>query len=325
MKKDISLYPMKFEPILKEKVWGGDKLNRILGKACGDGIGESWEISGVENNISIIANGALKNTSLTDLLENYGRRVLGNRVFDIYGTVFPLLFKFIDARENLSVQVHPDDNLAHSRHNSFGKTELWYILDSDPGAELIVGFNQEIDEAIFKTSIQNKNIIDYLNREKVTAGDAYVILPGTIHAIGGGIMLAEIQQTSDITYRVYDWDRPDRDGKMRTLHIDQAVEAMSYSPITEKRNAAQQPNTAVTVGQTPFFKVNEWIVTKALERDLTFSDSFKVYMCLKGAATLECDGKKEEIVKGETVLIPAEFTSLKINTTDAVFLEVYIP
>lgn len=325
MKNKPALYPLKFEPILKEKVWGGEKLINFLNKGNGTRIGESWEISGVEDNISKVANGSLQHKSLQWLMENYQEELLGKRSFETYGNVFPLLFKFIDAREDLSVQVHPNDKLAKIRHKSFGKTEMWYILDHEPDAELIIGFNKEIDREEYVNAVINKKLVELLSRKKVQNGDAFVIKPGMVHAIGGGVLLAEIQQTSDITYRIYDWDRPDSDGKMRELHIDMALEAINFSHGSPRLDYNQQMNIPVHIGKTSYFEVNKLSLSREFNRNLNFSDSFKVYMCVSGDAILESNGFSEKVRIGETILVPATLSKMKFKTSGASFLEVFIP
>ena len=287
--KPSKLYPLKFEPILKKKVWGGDKLNLLFNKKEKDNIGESWEISDVDQDISIVSNGPL------------------------------------NAREDLSVQVHPADELAKKRHNSFGKTEMWYVLDAEMDSRLIVGFKGKVDVNEYLAALSGNKIIDLLNSETVLKGDAFMILPGTVHAIGAGVLLAEIQQTSDITYRIYDWDRPDNDGNMRELHTQLAIDAIDFSPTKTKLNYKEQINLPVHIGKTDFFEVNKLTLSKPFARDLLSIPSFKVYMCTEGEAIVECDGFSEKVQKGETILIPAQMTEIKFDTSSASFLEVYIP
>lgn len=323
--KNLSLYPFKFQPILKSKIWGGDKLNRLLNKNCETGIGESWEISGVENNISLVSNGELKGHSLNWLIKNFGESLMGTEVFKHFGNVFPLLFKFIDAGENLSIQVHPDDSLAKKEHNSFGKTEMWYVLESDQNAELIIGFKKETTQSEYLQALSEDKIVELLKREPVERGDAFVINPGTVHAIGSGVLLAEIQQTSDITYRIYDWNRPDSNGKMRELHTDLALKTINFSSFKSRLNYKQQMNIPVHVGGTKFFEVNKISLSRDFSRNLNFANSFKVYMCISGEAVLESNGFSEEVKNGETILIPAGLSHMQIKTSHASFLEVFIP
>ncbi len=325
MIRNSQLYPLKFQSIYKPKVWGGEKLNKILQKNTSGNIGESWEISGVAENVSEIVNGPLKKKSLLWLLENYKEELVGKEVYRTFGNNFPLLFKFIDARENLSVQVHPNDLLAKSRHNSFGKTELWYIIDAAENGELILGFNQKMDQTKYLKTLSENKITEVLNSEPIKNGDAFIIEPGTIHAIGKGVLLAEIQQTSDITYRIYDWDRPDTNGEMRQLHTDLALDTIDFNPSNSRLDYAEEKNEPVHIGTTNFFSVNKLVLSQNFVRDLDQIPSFTVYMCLEGNALIETDDFSEEIKKGETVLIPAQLPQIKFITNSASFLEVYIP
>ncbi|KAA3619058.1 MAG: mannose-6-phosphate isomerase [Flavobacterium sp.] len=326
MNSENHLYPLKFIPIVKPKVWGGEKLSKVFGKGNSEGnIGESWELSGVKGNISIVSNGKFKGTNLKELLEQHGPSILGKRVFETYNTEFPLLFKFIDAKEDLSVQLHPDDTLAAERHNSFGKTEMWYIVDTDPQARLIVGFNRPMDEESYKKVLSEGNITDILQIEDITPGDVYFIAPGTVHAIGGGTLLAEIQQTSDITYRIYDWDRPDVDGKMRELHTDLALKAINYRDPNARMDYDDAENQVVNICTSDYFKTNKLNLTRAFERETAEIDSFRVYMCIEGDAQLQTEYHSEVIKKGETILIPACIDKILIKTNSATLLEVYIP
>jgi len=319
------LYPLKFAPIFKQKVWGGTKLHKILKKNISGNVGESWEISGIADNVSEVVNGPLKEKSLKWLLENYKEKLVGEKVYNTFGNNFPLLFKFIDAQQDLSVQVHPDDTLAKKRHNSFGKTEMWYILDVEKGARLILGFNEIMDREKYLNSFSGKRITEILNVEPVKEGDAFVLNPGTVHAIGAGILLAEIQQTSDITYRIYDWDRPDTNGQMRQLHTDLALDAINFNASKSRVNYTEEKNVPLPIGTTDFFSVNKLVLAENYVRNLEVISSFTVYMCLEGSALIETDDFSEEIKKGETILIPAQLPEIKFTTNSASFLEVYIP
>ena len=319
------LYPLKFQPILKQKVWGGNKLQELFQKNAEGNVGESWEISGVEENISEIANGPLRGNTLNWALKNYKEKLVGESVYKNFGNQFPLLFKFIDAREDLSVQVHPDDLLAKARHNSFGKTEMWYILEVEKNGKLILGFNQQMDSKKYLHTLSEKRITEILNVEAIKKGDAFLLKPGTVHAIGAGVLLAEIQQSSDITYRIYDWDRPDTNGKLRDLHTDLALEAIDFNPPESKLNYSEIKNSPSPIGTTNFFAVNKLVLSENYLKDLEQVPSFTVYMCLEGSAVIETDDYSEEIKKGETFLIPAHIPKLKFITNSASFLEVYIP
>src|SRR5690554_5748190 len=325
MKEPISkLYPLKFDPIFKKKVWGGDKLNLILNKKEKGNIGESWEISDVDDNISIVSNGPLKGKNIEWLISNYKEDLVGKEVYREFGDKFPLLFKFIDAKEDLSVQVHPGDQLAKKRHNSFGKTEMWYVLDGEKDSRLIVGFKDKISSDEYLKALSENKIVDLLNSEKVQKGDAFIINTGTVHAIGAGVLLAEIQQTSDITYRIYDWDRPGSDGEMRQLHTDFALDAINFSSVTKKLRNEYNNSAPVHIGETQYFSVNRLDLSNPMVRKLAGGTSFTVYMCIEGQATMEANGVSELIQKGETVLVPAQLDKIILNTKAASFLEVYI-
>ncbi|MGB0789573.1 MAG: type I phosphomannose isomerase catalytic subunit, partial [Marinirhabdus sp.] len=281
-KEKTGLYPLTFRPILKHKVWGGKKLNRSLHKKGEGTIGESWELSTVPNNISVIAHGAWVGKNLMQLIKTHKAKILGNHVFNTYGIHFPLLFKFIDANDALSVQLHPNDALAKKRHNSFGKTEMWYIIQADAGAKIIAGFTKNTTVPEYKKHLANNTITEILQYETAKKGDTFFIAPGTVHAIGKGILLAEIQQTSDVTYRIYDWDRPGSDGKMRELHTHLALEAINFKKTQTKIAYKQNPNTAVLLKKSAYFTTNRLQLTAHIRRDLRHQDSFVVYMCVAG-------------------------------------------
>jgi len=320
------LYPFKFHPIFKEKIWGGNKLTSILNKkTSGNNIGESWEISAVKKNFSIVANGIYKGQSLKKLLKNYTSGLIGHKNYKTFGETFPLLIKFIDAKENLSIQLHPNNKLAARRHGSFGKTEMWYVMQADNDANLIVGFNQKITSEKYIKHLNNKTLPQILNFDKVKQGDAYFIDVGRIHAIGAGVMLAEIQQTSDITYRVYDWDRADANGNFRDLHNDLAIDAIDFNMKDDFRiEYAKTKNEINKVVSCPYFTTNYIsIYSKFILKENTF-DSFIIYICVEGEATITTSDYSETIKKGETLLMPAAIKIFKIKAEKAELLEVYI-
>lgn len=319
-------YPLKFKPILKEKIWGGTKLIDLLGKKSQSGnLGESWEISGVENDISIVENGQLKGRSLQDLLKEYKQDLLGNNVYQKFGEDFPLLIKYIDARTELSVQLHPHDELAKKRHNSFGKTEMWYIMQADDNAEINVGFTKTVSKEEYVTKLENKKLLEILNFEKVKKGDSFFINTGKVHAIGAGVLLAEIQQTSDITYRIYDWDRLDSNGEARELHTSQALDAIDFEKKDDyKLSYSKIDNQSSNIASCEYFTTNFLPVKGRLERDCTNIDSFIIFMCVDGKAEIEVEGYIETIEQGNTVLIPATIKTININAEHAELLEVYI-
>lgn len=319
------LYPLKFKPILLEKIWGGKKLQLNFNKKAEGIIGESWEISGVSGAVSEITNGPLQGQSLNDVLKSYTSDLVGGRVYDTFGNEFPLLFKFIDASKDLSVQLHPDDVLAKERHDSFGKTEMWYIMEADKNARLILGLKKGITEREFETAIKNNTLTSILAEKEVKKGESYFIAPGTVHAIGAGVVLAEIQQTSDITYRIYDWDRPGLDGKMRELHTEEAKAAINYQTEGAELNSKSELNTPNLLKKSSFFETNKLIINKEIIRNLRNLDSFVVYMCVDGAAIIRANNISESLKTGETILIPHSVANIKIETNNATLLEVYIP
>src|SRR6056297_3067569 len=262
---EMPLYPMKFEPLYKTKIWGGKKLKTILNKTdAPENAGESWEISAVQDNISILANGFLKGNNLQELIEIYMGDLVGPKVYDKFGNEFPLLVKFIDANDKLSVQVHPDDETARKRHNAYGKTELWYVVQADQGSKLISGFNQKISKEEFVARMNDNKILDVLNFVDVNAGDVFFIPAGRIHATGEGILFAEIQQTSDVTYRVYDWDRKNKDGNARELHTELARDVLDFSK-TDRAAVHYQPKTnlPIRVVTSEYFVTDVLHITKS--------------------------------------------------------------
>jgi len=325
MSQSSKLYPIKFIPILKEKIWGGSKLKQLFNKKEEGSIGESWEISGVAESVSIVQNGSLKGKNLNWLIENFKQELVGKKVYRSFGNTFPLLFKFIDAKEDLSVQLHPNDDLAKERHNSFGKTEMWYILDSEEKGKLVLGFNREMNETIYKKHLSENTLPKILHSEKVNKGDAFFIQTGTVHAIGAGVVLAEIQQTSDITYRIFDYNRPGIDGELRELHTDLAVDAIDYNNPKTKLDYINRKDIPIHICESEFFQTNKIELTEDIIRDYGNIDSFVVYLCVDGNGTIEGHNFSETISKGETILIPASIKELKIKTNSATFLEVYIP
>ncbi len=309
-------------------MWGGNKLKNVLKKPTESEIaGESWEISGVPGNISKVSNGFLADNNLQELIEVYMGDLVGDRIYDEFGVEFPLLIKFIDANDALSIQVHPDDKLAKERHNSKGKTEMWYIMKADENAELIVGFNREVNKEAYLKHLKEKRLMAILNTEPVKEGDVFYLPAGRVHAIGSGILLAEIQQTSDITYRIYDFDRKDTDGNYRELHTDLAVDAIDYtyykSYRTEKGKLENSPDTLV---ECKYFTTNELNLSSRLEKDISHLDSFVIYICLAGSCEIvQPNQEKTSIGAGETVLVPASLNLYSIVPENKVkLLEVYI-
>lgn len=312
-------YPIKFESILQEKIWGGTKLKSLLNKASDkEDIGESWEVSAVKNNVSVVSNGIYKGQSLQDLLSQFKSELVGKKVFEQFGTQFPLLIKFIDAKEALSIQLHPDDVLAKKRHQSFGKTEMWFVMQADFDANLIVGFKQNCNKKTYVKYLESDKIIDLLNIEKVAEGDVFFIPTGRIHAIGAGVLLAEIQQTSDITYRIYDWNRVDADGNSRELHTDLALEAIDYKAEfpykTRYQSVLNQTKPIVTC---PYFTTNILPILGTINKNYSTNDSFVIYICTKGCVYLNYgDNQCETITCGESVLLPNSLNYITLKADE---------
>lgn len=325
MHSGMNLYPLKFHPIYKERIWGGSKLKEVLGKQPPNNhTGESWEISAVPGNESVIANGALQGALLPELIAIYRERLLGERVFKQFGNTFPLLIKFIDAREDLSIQLHPNDELAQERHQCAGKTEMWYVMQADRRAQLIVGFNQNVTQASYEQHLIRNTLPEILQYEPVTGGDAFFIKPGLVHAIGAGILLAEIQQTSDITYRLYDYNRKDKDGKLRELHTDLAKDAIDYQKGGNcKLFYDRAKNISNPLATCPYFTVRYLSVTGIWEHYLE-EDSFTIYIGVEGSATIITAAGTETLKRGETLLVPAAMKKLEFRAEKAAFLEVFV-
>lgn len=322
------LYPLKFHPIFKEKIWGGKKIRTVLNKkdAPGEKCGESWEISGVHNNISVVCNGILENNNLEELIEIYMGDLVGDQVYEKFGLSFPLLIKFIDAKKILSLQVHPDDKLAWERHNEFGKTEMWYIIDAEPKAQLISGFTRDLDKNQFVDLFNKGKINEVLNKINVKKGDSFFIPAGRIHATGAGILFAEIQQTSDITYRVYDWDRKDNSGKSRELHVEMAFDAIDYKHYNNYRNKYKKLiNQTNHLISCDYFTTNYIHFNQKISFDYNKLDSFVIYICLEGKFEIFYNKKEPiKIFAGESVLIPATLDEILLNPiNEAKIIEVY--
>jgi mannose-6-phosphate isomerase len=322
------LYPLRFKPILKERIWGGRALVEKRGTPRQKAdtellVGESWEISGVEDDVSKVANGFLKGNNLQELVEVYMGELVGDRVFARFGVEFPLLVKYIDAREQLSVQVHPGDELAASRHGAFGKTEMWYVLDCQPGSRLLIGFKAGTTKEQYLHALGQGRVDELLNAVPVQPGDAFFIPAGTVHSIEGGIFMVEIQQTSDVTYRVFDWNRTDRAGNPRELHTELALDAIDFAAPVLGITHRPAPNHAALLVESPYFTTNLLNVAGTVERAVEIHDSFVIYICTSGEALLR--GREGEIAlkKDDIVLVPAEEHSITL-TGHATLLETYV-
>ena len=320
------LYPLKFNPLFEERIWGGDQLRRKMDKKLPEGklIGESWELSAVPGNVSVVANGKLAGNSLEELIEVYMGELVGDKIYNKFGLLFPLLIKLIDAQDALSIQVHPNDKLALERHNSYGKTEMWYVIDSEKDAELCLGFNRPVTKEEYLRHVADGTLADILARVPVKPDNAYFIPAGAIHAIGKGILIAEIQQASDITYRIYDWDRVGPDGRKRELQTDLAADAIDFASGTSfDVTAAPERNRFVTLKKCPYFTTNLLLLDGRIERNHVGRDSFAVYMMLDGRMTLSWDKGTETVDRGETVLLPACIEEIGLEGRGKL-LEIYI-
>ena len=323
----MELYPLKFDPVFSYRIWGGKKLKTVLNKIYNkESIGESWEISDIKNNETIVSEGNLKGKTLKQLIEMFKGNFVGNRIYNIFGDNFPLLIKFIDAKEPLSIQVHPGDSLAKKRHNSFGKNEMWYIMQAEKDAELIVGFNQKTTKEIYGEYLKNSSLSKLLNVEKVNKGDVYYIPTGRIHAIGAGVLLAEIQQTSNITYRIYDYDRIDTTtGKKRELHNDLALDAIDFEFNNNYKTTYNiKTNIPTKLIHSAYFKTNIINVKGELIKNYSKLDSFVIYMCTEGNLEIVYNDNCFTLDIGETLILPAITTQIKLKSTNATILEVFL-
>ena len=322
------LYPLKFKPVYKDKIWGGQKINTVLKKDFSPlpNCGEVWVLSGVEGNQTVIENGFLAGNELNEIVEVYMEDLVGDAVFQKFGNEFPILIKFIDANDWLSIQVHPDDELAWKRHKTPGKTEMWYILDAEDGAELISGFSKKTDKESYQNHLEDKTLKDIMNFEKVKKGDVFYMPSGRVHALGPGILLAEIQQTSDVTYRIYDWDRIDASGITREIHTDLALDALDFKVYDNYRTEYEQKtNETVNLVESPYFITNQIHLTKPIKKDYSELDSFVIYICTQGNFSVRHDAGDINIDIGEALLLPATADYVEIHPNpDTFLLEVYM-
>ena len=325
-----TLYPIKFSPILKQTPWGGERiipfkhLDNTLAK-----VGESWEVSDVSGNVSIVNEGPFAGQPLTALIEKFKARLIGQKVYEKYGNHFPLLIKFIDARQDLSIQVHPNDDVAHECGYANGKTEMWYIIDAHPDASLLFGFNRKLTKDEFRLMAHDGTICEAIRKHPVKEGDCFFIRAGQVHAICSNIFLIEIQQSSDVTYRIFDYNRPGTDGKPRQLHISEAEKAIDFSLHTDEKAVSYscEPNKRNEMVKCPYFTTSSYHLTAPMTIQLNDIDSFVILTAYKGRFTVNSDNNSETIVNaGETLLIPAETTSADITPLDSEckFLGVHI-
>jgi mannose-6-phosphate isomerase len=322
------LYPLKFETVLKEKVWGGNALGTRFNKAThgSQHIGESWELSAVADNQSVINNGFLAGNNIEELIEVYMGDITGDTIYEKFGNEFPLLIKFIEAQEDLSIQVHPGNELAKKRHNAYGKTEMWYILESKKGSKIYTGFKEGVTREIYEEALRNGTIAEILNVETPEPGDTFYTPAGRVHAIGAGVVLVEIQQTSDITYRIFDWNRKGTGKEKRELHTDLALEAIDFSQAGNgKTRIEAELNKSEDLVDCEFFHTKILSFNKPIRKEYYFNDSFVVYICTEGEFLLCWDDTSERVTKGETVLLPAMIKEVTLKPVgQASLLEIYI-
>jgi mannose-6-phosphate isomerase len=324
----MQLYPLLFTPIFQERIWGGQNLKRTLGKVFdGNFIGESWELSGLANNESIVSNGILAGKTLPELIRAYKHDLVGNSIFERFGTSFPLLFKYLDACDNLSVQVHPSNDIAQKKHQCDGKTEMWYVVSASANANIIAGVKENIKLDDIKIGIENNSIEDLLHFHDAKKGDVFHITEGIIHALGKGTIVAEIQQSSDITYRVYDYNRKDQYGKARDLHIQDALDCIVLSDVSKTNVNFSDAQIQQSLVTCPFFTTNLLSISEPTNFNYQIIDSFVVYMSIEGDYVVETPFSSMEVNKGDTLLIPSSVNDIRImpkKGKKALILETYI-
>ncbi len=312
----MQLYPLLFEPNLHTVVWGGNQLKPYKGLVPSDQpIGESWEVSAVPTSTSIVSNGVYAGKDLISVINETPDAILGKKVNEKYNGKLPLLVKFIDAKRDLSIQVHPNDEMAMREHGKMGKSEMWYVIKADEGAHLYAGFKEEITPEEYQQRVEDGTITDVLADHQVKAGDVFYLPAGRVHAICGGILLAEVQQSSDVTYRIFDYNRPGMDGKPRELHTELAAKALDYHVIDNYRTEyTDSSNKAVQIIDSPYFSVRVLEVSKQFHRDLRKYDSFIITMCIEGDCKIRVRSTDEEILlkQGNSTLIPAAIADYDI-------------
>jgi len=326
------MYPLKFENILKEVLWGGEKISAFKGmNPLRHSIGESWEISTVPNYVSIVSNGAWKGSPLTEVIEKHKEKITGKKIYQKYKNELPLLFKFLDTKDHCSVQVHPNDELAQKRHACNGKTEVWYIVDAASDATLISGFSTSISVEEYRKRIEQNTLEEVLMSHSAKAGDVFFIPAGRIHAVGKGLLLVEIQQSSDITYRVYDYGRKDKNGTVRELHVEEAIEALDFSVLPEnelKMETSGIHSESIELADCEFFHVHLLTIKENATKDYRHLDSFVAYMCIQGSCELITGSNEKTLLKqGESVLIPAcmgAFEILPVSDAGVKLIESYL-
>lgn len=322
------MYPLKFEPILKQTLWGGEKIVPFKHLTVDThNVGESWELSGVPGNESVVANGEYKGMTLPELVGTFHGELVGEVNYARFGVTFPLLIKFIDAQQDLSIQVHPADELAKKRHNSMGKTEMWYVVDAEKGAALRSGFSQQITPKEYKERIHNSTITDVLQEYPINKGDVFFLPAGRIHSIGAGAFIAEIQQTSDVTYRIFDFNRTDAKGNARELHTELAKDAINYEVLDDyKTHYEAVKDEPVELVACPYFTTSVYDLTETITCDYSELDSFVIFICMEGSCDLiDNEGNEISLQAGETVLLAASTEEVTINPKGSVkLLETYV-
>jgi mannose-6-phosphate isomerase len=322
------LYPLKFETVLKEKVWGGNTLFTRFNKGitASLNIGETWELSAIADNLSVVSNGFLAGNNIEELIEVYMGDITGDFIYEKFGNEFPLLIKFIESQEDLSIQVHPNNELSKKRHNAYGKTEMWYILESKKGSKIYTGFREGVTKEIYEKALKDGNIEDILNVEIAVPGDTFFTPAGRVHAIGSGIVLIEIQQTSDVTYRIFDWNRNGSGKDKRELHTELALDAIDFRQAGENKIRVDPAmNKSENLVNCEFFNTNILCFNKAIDKEYYFIDSFVVYICTEGEFLICWDNNSEKVTKGETVLLPSMIKEVTLKPlNESRVLEIYI-
>lgn len=327
MTMETTLYPFKFLPLFKNKVWGGNKI-KTLGFDYDPlpNCGELWALSAVKDNESVISNGFLEGNTLNEALEIYMSDLVGEKNYRHFGNDFPLLIKIIDANDRLSIQVHPDNKLARERGMENGKTEMWYIIEAEKGAEIVDGFKSQVTREEYQKFLDLGHLEDLLHIEYPENGDVFFIPAGRVHALGKGLLLAEIQQSSDTTYRIYDYNRPDADGKLRQLHTAEALDAIDFSPTADGRSHySYRSNETVKIVECPYFTTNLIALDKPLRKDFSHLDSFVIYLCTEGIGAVKTLDTICPVHAGECVLVPAVADMVELfSEGPSKFLEVYV-
>lgn len=317
MKK--KLYPMIFKPLLQERVWGGNRLAGQFGKEIPEGsegkpLGESWEISAMgEGRNSEVANGYLAENTLDDILETYLGDLVGDNIFEYYNMQFPLLVKLLDVQDRLSVQVHPDDNTAFERFESFGKTECWYVMDASPEAVIYMGFKREVSAGEFYLACKEGTVENLLNVYHPQAGEAFFIPAGTVHACGGGLVIAEVQEPSDVTFRLYDWGRENDPKTARQMFLDEAIDCIDYGPYDDAANHTQKSDKSVTIADCEQFTASVVRLNEPCSLQTEQFNSCIAFVCTEGRASFGADGAQYEIRRGGSILIPADVEEFSIS------------